>query len=265
MKKIFGISLTGIVTFLILGGCEKVVDIDLNEADPKYVIEGRIMPGSGNNIITMTRSGSYYESPELDFVEGAAVVVTDNLGSAFAFSEVQPGMYSDAGLDGTPGRTYRLEINVPDEQFTAFSQMPTLVKIDSLSYQERVGFGRGGENSYVVRCHYSDPPNVKNYYKIEVSRGIWPERGFYVYDDDLNDGRETHIPLFQIPAQMGDSLIVKLLSIDEANYIYFSALTRQRGFGGSSVAPGNPQSNIKADVLGYFGAYSIDSATVVIK
>jgi len=261
-------AITSLIAVCLFSACEKVVEIDLNEANPKVVIEGNVMQGAGNNTIMLTKTDSYFESNEFELLTGVRVIVTDHEGDDHLLTELTDGIYSGMGLDGTPGGTYRLNIELEGQSLSSTSTMPSFVKIDSLSFEIREGFrgngGHPGKESYIVRCHYQDDAAEENYYKFNVWVNGKKELGFLIQDDELNNGKAAEFPFFRSTTNSGDTVRVQLLSIDEPTYTYFTGLSEGGGFGGASAAPGNPQSNIEGDALGYFSAGAVDVKTIIL-
>ena len=53
--------------------CEKVIDVDLNEATPAVVIEGNLVYNERNLQVKISRTGSYFGDEPLNKVSGAEV------------------------------------------------------------------------------------------------------------------------------------------------------------------------------------------------
>src|SRR5512133_3844336 len=86
-------SMIYLLFVLLFPGCQKVIHVDLNEAAPKIVIEGLINARRGPYSVAITRSGSYFNQPDLPFVSDAKVVITDDYGITDSLKEAAPGIY----------------------------------------------------------------------------------------------------------------------------------------------------------------------------
>ena len=73
----------------ILTGCQKVINVDLNEAAPRIVIEGLITDEPGPYAVSLTKSGSYFNQPVLATVSGATVTITDDAGTTDSLKEIK--------------------------------------------------------------------------------------------------------------------------------------------------------------------------------
>ena len=82
-----------ILTIFMFSGCQKVINVDLNEAAPRIVIEGLITDRSGPYTVKISKSGSYFNQPVLPPVSGAQVIITDNISSTDTLKETEPGIY----------------------------------------------------------------------------------------------------------------------------------------------------------------------------
>ena len=60
---------------ILSNSCTKVVDINLNDADPKIIIESSITDQAGSCMVTLTKSVNYSESNTFPAVSGAIVTI----------------------------------------------------------------------------------------------------------------------------------------------------------------------------------------------
>ena len=100
-----------------------------------------------------------------------------------------------------------------------------------------------------------------NFYRLKAFLGGEQEDGFLSLNDEFFDGSSTYFPIFESTFYQGDSVTIQLLSIDEVNYRYFTALTASQG----GQVPGNPITNLNGeDAVGYFGAYAKSEQSIII-
>src|SRR5580765_3541146 len=119
------------LTVLSFSSCQKVIDLKLNEADTKYVVEGIITNEPGVCKVTLTQSKPFYENNQFPGIRGATVTVKDN-DVEFLLPETQPGVYETNLLNGTPGHVYQLSVTIDNYVFAATSKMPLPVLLDTL-------------------------------------------------------------------------------------------------------------------------------------
>ena len=122
-----------ILSFTLFSSCEKVVSIDLNEANPQIVIEGNITDTKGQNTVLLSKTGNYFQ-PSLYFppVANAVVVISDNLGNIDTLKTNSAGVYQSSKISGVAGRTYFLKVIAEGKEYDATSTMQQKVTIDSL-------------------------------------------------------------------------------------------------------------------------------------
>lgn len=77
MKKILAIAPLLLIT-VFFTACEKVINVDLNNAAKKYVIEGIITDQPGSAVIKITQTKDFDEDNNFPGVSGALVTINDN-------------------------------------------------------------------------------------------------------------------------------------------------------------------------------------------
>lgn len=257
--------------------CEKIVSIDLNNAAPQLVIEGVVTDQSGPYAVTLSKTGDYF-TPSLTFppVAHALVVISDNTGNVDTLREDTSGTYVSSSLKGVPGRTYALKVIADGKEYDAESAMPQKVMIDSLYAVPFREFD--GDRGYYVYVDFRDPPSPGNYYRLDAFTATLPSdsitgRQFLLYSDKLTNGNEAN---YRIRVSrnarygnnlLGDTLTVRLLTIDKATYDYFNTLNDvlQSDRSPTSLSPANPNTNLDNGALGYFAAYTVDTRTIVFQ
>lgn len=263
-----------VIIILIIGclfiSCEKVINIDLDDAEKKYVIEGFITDQSGQCQVTISQSKHFYENNTFPAVSGATVSITDNsTGTVTMLSETEPGKYTHTSLAGVSGKTYSLQVSINGEIFAASSTIPQLVNMDSIFITSNRWFD--GEVIKLANIEYSDPAGIANYYRfIRYRNGIKTKQTF-VANDDLSDGRHTITKLFigdndteTDRLLSGDEVKIDMLCIDAAVYKYWYSLEQSATGDTQSAAPANPVSNITGGALGYFSAHTWQTKTMFV-
>lgn len=268
-KNTINLIYSFIILSCLLSGCQKVINIDLNEASPRMVIEGLVTDHPGPYLVTISKSGSYFNEPVLPPVTGALVIITDNAGTTDTLKETSAGMYVTSRLQGVPGRTYSLTVVYDNTEYTGSSTMHRHVEIDSLKLKksDSQGFGFGGNNKDKVRvdihCFFKDP-DEKNFYRVKSFTNDTTRVGNYrLYDDQYTNGEETDLRVGRTSA--GETNRYELYSLDKSTYEYYrtlSDLLHTNPIFGST--PANPVSNISNRALGYFGAAAISQKTILI-
>jgi hypothetical protein len=272
IKRALSIAVFCLLPAVVFVACQKVVSIDLNKTAPQMVIEGTVTDQRGPYEVLLSKSGNYFEQ-SLSFspVPNALVTVADNAGNADTLRAGSDGIYRSSTLTGTPGRTYTLKVVADGKEYDAVSTMPMKVPID-LIYTAPLRES-DGDRGYYVYVTFKDPPQPGNYYSLslhtttEISDSITGQR-YILYSDKLTNGNEANIRIRAGRKNLfpGDTLIVELLSIDESTYNYYTTLNAILSSDRSptSLSPANPNTNLSNNSLGYFGAFTIDTKSIVL-
>ncbi len=266
MKKI--IFSAFILTTLI--GCQEVIKLDLNSANPFLVIEATIDDQPLGDTIKITKTiGLDQTTKDFRGVAGARVTLTDDAGNSELLVAASAGKYVTSTMaKGVPGRTYTLAIVVENKTYTAQCKMPIPVHFDTLVTVPAPSFGRPDPLARVPVPGYLDPAGVKNYYRFLRTIRDTTEVNFLIRDDALFDGRISIQPVGGFGGKrirVGDKVKITMLGIDEAVYNYLRTLNSSSGGGqgGAAANPQNPISNFTGGCLGYFSAQCAQEKTII--
>ena len=248
----------------VITSCENVIDIDLNSASPKYVIEGAITNTTGSNMIKITKTRNFDEDNSFEGVAGANVTLTDNVGNTETLAMTSPGIYQTSTLMGVPGRTYQLSVDVNGEQFTAVSTMAHPVNMDTAYIFDFTDFG---DTLKLILVSYMDPLGTANYYKHNLVVNGKKYNSIDISDDMASDGVANTSWLFYSDdgegLKAGDVVNVEMLCIEKPVHLYYFSLNQT--INQSSATPANPISNIAGGALGYFSAHTYQKRTIVVQ
>lgn len=248
---------------LMFTGCEKVIDLELDNAKPLVVIDAGVSDQVENQIVRVSRTYSFTEPNKFNGVEGAKVVLTGAGSNPITYTEISPGVYRSTRFRGRPGINYTLNVTVDDVTYTASSIMPAKVVLDSLSFRD---FSFFGETNTYVAANFIDPKGIQNQYRYIMKLKDKLEED-EVSDDRFNDGNNvSNVIFFELGDLVaGDVVEVEFQCIDRNVYTYFYSLNRNSGGGGPPVAPSNPPSNFNNGALGIFSAYTSNKRMAVIQ
>lgn len=251
--------------------CEKVIDININDANPIPVIESYIENDSACYAL-VTYTSNFFDNSSSPAITDAVLTISDDMGNSEQMTYEGDGLYKGNRVRGVIGRTYTLSVDIGGDNYTASSKMPPLVPIDSFTVQPLSGFfgGGSGPERYWAYVNYTDPNVTKNYYAVRTTYfdSTETEQGFVtdyrIADDDLSDGIATRSFTTTNPFVSGDTLTTELASLDKETHLYFKTLQDALTGGFGSAAPGNPTTNFSSGALGYFGAWSKEVQTFII-
>lgn len=267
MHYIKHLPFIAIICVLLFSACEKVIDVDLNSASPKYVIEGIVTDGQSPQSVKITRTKNFDENNDFEGVDFAEVSIADDAGNSATLTYAGDGVYKTTALSGIPGKTYLLTINVGGETFTAASTMPEAAIFDSLYMEERTTFG---DTVKVPHIKFSDPsPGKRNYYRHSIFINNTKLPNIIIGTDEGRDGQQSQrrLPVFrggeEEALEAGDTVRVEIQSIGKEVYEYFFSLDQT--ISQDAATPANPVSNITGGALGYFSAHSVQAKTIVVE
>lgn len=261
--KNFKIYLLACGLLLLWSSCEKVIDLNLDNATPALVIEGSVNDLNEAQIVRVSRTYDFTEPNKFNGVSGAKVLLTRANGIVMNYTEVSPGVYQTSKFKGVPGSRYILDVTVDGKTYSATSIMPAKVLLDSISFKQFDFFGK--TNSYAA-VNYVDPAGIQNQYRfILCYKGKVEEDR--AEEDRFNDGNNVSNVIFYKLNDLvnGDSLNIEFQCIDRNVFKYVYSLGQNSGEGGPPVAPANPPSNFSNGALGIFSAHTTDKRTAVIK
>lgn len=257
MKNLL-IIFVAVITSALIFSCQKVIDLDLNSENPKYVVEGIVTKGETVHRVKITRTLDFDENKPFPVVNNATVVISDNAGNSQTLTFIADGIYETVGFLGVEGRTYTITVTVDGKIFTAQSTMPTEVVLESL---EVLSIPFGGDTIRSLVPKRLDQAGVPNYYQYDLYQNGERLEGVYLQDDQFSDGLMNEQPIFGGDYIPGDTADVIMYCIDKPVYKYFYSIDANTG---STASPANPDSNFGKACLGYFSARTQGQKSIVI-
>lgn len=260
MKKLIILTALTAIT-----ACQKTVTLPLNTAQSQIVIQGEVTDAPGPYTVTVNQSVGFYADNTFPAISGAAVKISDGQVTD-SLTETSPGVYTTHSIQGRPGATYTLTVQLHDSTYTAASTMPAPVTLDSISFDNT---GRFKKNQITPQANYQDPPGVKNYYQfVMYINGTRFTKDIYAFSDRLTDGKyiTQNLRMDSSYLNVGDQLRVDMYCVDVNVFNYFNELSQSNGTGAfnTAAAPGNPSTNISNGAYGVFSAHTISSKTAVV-
>lgn len=289
-KRLFLILITpGLFILLILYSCEKDIKINLPTPQTKIVVEGWI-DLNDYSIVMLSRNLPFFgtiDSAMLSslIIQNATVYVsdgytTDTLTKVFNPNYFPYIQYKGTKIKGVTGRTYSLTVKEQGQTLTSTTTIPSPVPLDSAWFKVDPAYDSLG----YIWAHFTDPPQPGNFYRIFAKRNtkdnIYISTLGSVYTDKFFNGQmlvfsimrglATNITTTNDPAagffKIGDTIVVKTCSIDEATYNFWrSAENEIYGGGNPFVNPSQIPTNIIGGGLGNWAGYGCSFDTVIAK
>ncbi|MFT5512596.1 MAG: hypothetical protein ACI8SE_000994 [Bacteroidia bacterium] len=270
-----------------LGACEKVVQLNVPNADPIVVIESQLSNRTELWNVNLSLTQPYFDQSGISFVDDAIVYVEDNNGNVDTLVYDTDGNYvSKTEKTCVVGNTYTLRVKHGSNTYSS---------TEKCSYQDSIDF---------IQSYYLPERNgfiPVGYYIFEKANEYEPEGDFYLWNIyragelltdsigyliDTDEFRETGFfnigidpddPLKDIDRgvfprpfpwsfEKGDSVTIEQLRISEAYYNFVSQFATQQQRSGTPFDPPpfNPTSNIKGGAYGFFRVVNISSKSIVV-
>lgn len=257
---------------VLLFSCEKVIDLNLDNAESKIVIEGNLTDHSKECFVYISETQPLDEIGRFVGVSNAYVTITDNTsGKTDSLQEIEKGVYYNSELKARLGNAYTLKVVTDKDTYTATSTMvSTFIEMDTVIVELNPIY-----NNYTTSVYFSDPADQQNQYLFMIYKNNKKYNSFYVQEDEFFNGKDVkqNLPVFSEEEEdnilLGDTVKVRMQSIDKNVFRYFYSLNAGAlgGTGGpaSFGSPANPVSNISGDALGYFSVHTNQVKTTIVK
>ena len=241
--------------------CEKVVDVDLNTAPPRLVIEASInwLTDTPGNIqaVKLSTTTNYF-SDEIPPVTDALVTISNSEGITFTFTQIEePGLYICTDFVPVLNENYTLTVIYDGETYTSTERLLATPEVTRIE-QRNDGGVLGDEVE--VKFFFNDIPNETNFYFLGIldPYKVIPEYG--VLEDRFFENNEMFGLYFSEDLKTGDTLTFTMNGVSQNYFNYLNILLSQAGNNAgpfstpTSTVRGNiiNQTNFDNFALGYF-------------
>lgn len=265
-----------VVLFSILFyACEDVVQIDLNTAPPKIVIEASINWKKGtlgrDQIIKLSTTSDYF-SIKTPIISGAIVSVKNSSNTVFNFNEkLNLGEYECSNFRPVLNETYTLTVISMGQTYTASETLKPVTPIIKIVQNDQGGINR---DKIELKAFFEDPPNVDNYYLYRYLYSNNIHSSYFTDQDTFFQGNEFFSLSQNDDLKVGDKIEITHSGISKTYYNYLKVLISISGNnnGGPFQSPpatvrGNiiNTTNFNNYALGYFTLSEVDTKTYLIK
>lgn len=262
MKKNTYIILLIVLLFGVTS-CEKVIDVDLDTAKPRLVIDAALQWKKGTDGATQTiklSTTTGYFDQNIPKVSGATVFVTNSSNVVFDFIEMMPnsGAYVCVNFVPVIGETYTLTVVQDGITYTASEKLQPVPVIDKI--EQRADGGFGGEN-IEVKFFYTDNGLTDDYYLFRAQLSSYEIPSYSVSRDEFYQGNQIFGIYSNEDIKTGDQLDFTLNGISEGYFNYLQVLLSIAGSSGGSPFQSPPATvrgnivntnNVDNYVLGFF-------------
>ncbi|GAB3020395.1 hypothetical protein GCM10027051_27030 [Niabella terrae] len=254
-------------------GCERVIEVNIEHAQKRVVIEGMLTDDSICRVRISTTS-NFEDTVDLEGIRRARVTLSQTNGQLIELAETEDAGVYRARFSGRSGQTYTLRVDLTGaanldpgiaKVYTASSTMPAKVEIDSLYVTKRTFLG---SQKMVATVQFTDPKATGNAYRFIQYVDGRKETNLFLLNDLLLNGRTVVNELLifdeEYTLHKCDQLRVVMQCIDEPNYLFWYSLNQSSLGTSQTAAPANPASNFTGGALGYFSAHTVSEKNIAV-
>jgi len=264
-----------ILIAVLNNSCEDVVNVDLNTAPPKLVIEASInwLKGTTGNDqkIKLSTTTDYYNN-EIPKVSGATVFLKNSSNVIFNFIEnPNSGEYVCNNFIPLINETYVLTVISKGQTYTATESLKSVAPITKIIQNNQGGFDG---NTIEIKAFYNDPSNETNYYLFRYLYSNQVKSNYYVDEDKFYQGNEFFSISQNDNLKIGDKIDIRHYGISKPYYNYLNVLASIAGNSNGSPFQ-SPPATVRGNIinttnfdnyaLGYFSLSEVDTQNYVVQ
>ncbi|UGS22841.1 DUF4249 domain-containing protein [Flavobacterium channae] len=264
------------VTSLFTISCEEVVDVNLNNSEPKLVIEAVIKWQKGttgeNQTIKLSLTNDFYTNDVLP-ANDAVVTITNSANVVFNFVQVpNTEDYACDNFQPVIGETYHLEVLYEGELYTATDVLYATPDIINVEQETVTGFG--GDDQIQVKYFYQDNGAEENYYLLQVKNPNKQIPEFGVISDEFFQGNVMFGFYGSTETEPGITLDLSVQGVSKGYYNYMNKLITIAGSGSGNpfaTPPATVRGNISNTTnnpnypLGYFALGEVSTVEYLVQ
>jgi hypothetical protein len=264
-----------IVITLFFQSCEEVIDVDLNTAAPRLVIDAAInwqkgTTGAEQKIILSTTTDFY--SNVIPKISGASVSVKSSENLNYIFSEIpNTGEYVCNNFKPILGEAYTLTVIYKGETYTATETMQSVSPILSIAQKNNGGFSG---KDYEIQVSFQDPLD-QNFYMVKFFPDIYKTPNYSILKDEFTNGNIKSWQFSDEDLKQGTKIDITHYGVSELYFNYMNkiiSISNSSGGGSPFQTPpatvrGNivNQNNINNYALGFFSLSEVDERDYIIQ
>lgn len=262
-----------VFVFAMFTSCLDVIEVDLEDATPRIVIDASIKWEENNAVneqeIKISRTRNFFDDEEV-WVSDALIEVTDSNDNTIIFEETEPGHYKthefEADLDGN----YQLHINLEGQTYRATETFVKRTSIDTIVQGDDGGF-TGGQKEVVV--YFTDDADEENYYLVRFKTDFLAFPDVNLISDEFNNGNQISSSFSDENLKSGDVVEIELYSISKYYFDFLFKLLLQTGSAGGpfQAQPVSVRGNIVNQddfdqfPFGYFSLSTLEKTSFMIE
>jgi len=265
---------------LTFPACTERIEIDPGEGFTRLVVEGSISTDKKIHSVILSTTAGYFSNLPIPHVTGASVSLSDG-STVYKLTESSPGIYQTSpGIAGIPGHIYTLRIKLSSpiggySEYSVTSKIFPPVVLDSIQLKFNPTWSEKG--IWEVKGFFLDSPGSDYYRFLMFKNGKAVTdtlNDWYVTDDQFFNGKYvlgTTLARLQQDKpdeslKSGDTVTAEVHVI-EKEFADFVRNARSNLSGSYPLFSGplaNVKGNISNGAIGFFAAYSVSRARIVV-
>jgi hypothetical protein len=283
------INITAICLLLLVGSCREKIDLKLDSALARIVVEGYLTTDTMQHKIILTKSADALARSKPEPVSNAAVTISDGTQTFLLIENpAEKGTYlTDSTVFGIPGKTYSLNISNVDinndgsmEVYKSSSVLKNQNPVDSISiiYDDKSPAGKGWNINLFAR----DIGGGRNFYLIKLYKNnvLLSDSAFKLYSLADNSGFEggyyNGFTAYFLSEERkderikkGDTITLEMNGITQDYYRFLLDFIEEY-YPKTPIFSG-PSANISTNIepkdkaVGFFAVYSVSRKSMIYK
>lgn len=257
--------------------CEDVVDIPLENSNPKLVIDANLTWQKGTSgttqTIRLTLTNDFYTN-EIKVASGAVVTITDSDNNLFTFNQVSnTAEYVCNNFVPVLNKDYTLKVKYQGQEYIATNKLLASPSFDPFINQIKIP-GFGSKEIIKVELFFKDDATEENYYLLSAKNPRLKITEYLPLEDRFTQGNLLAAPYINDKTEQNDTFKFSLQAITKSQFNYIKKILSVSGqnSGGPFATPpatirGNiiNQSNNDNYPFGYFSLAEIDKVEYTVK
>ena len=259
-----------LIISLFAWSCEEVIDVDLEESEPRLVVEASIVWLKGTSgarqSIRLSETTPFYQNGTRP-VEDALINIKSENGENYTLTHTGNGIYQIDDFNPVLMNTYQMELRYKNEIYTATEMLMPVTDIDFVEQSNSGGFSG---DDIEIKAYYTDPADEENYYLFKFYTN---DLNLEFYEDEFTNGNQIFGYYSSDDLQQGDEIKIEMEGISKDYFEYLFILRSQVGTnqgGPFETMPATVKGNIinrtnpENYPFGFFRLSQADSTTYII-
>lgn len=268
MKTKFIITIILITTFL--SSCIDVIELDLENVEPRIIIEATLNATDSTCQVKATYTNDFYDTTPNETIDNLTVKLFGPNDEVYNLELCELGCYKVEGIVAVQGDEFTVSVtDSAGVEYVASAVTPG--NIEPINFQQILSFpfltlftnfeggpppaidSLGNERKRLFAINYwLDIPNEENYYRFKIYEdGVYQNESYNFVDDKSAFSDTMQMGLSSIFLE-NDTVGIELSVINKATYDFYQQLMDVQMSGMNSTTPYNPKGNFSNEAIGFF-------------